>query len=347
MAERADVSDIDAIEDFRARLVRYRESAQAAIASADAEVARTLTWLESEQIPYWDKAVRDARDAVTAAKHKWREKALFKDATGARSSAIDEKKALDRATRWEEDATERAKAARRHLIKLRKDESVYKGSVGRLSQFVDGRLSDASLELRQIVEQLERYERASTPPPLVRVCAPERAPSGKNTSVDMRSVDPEADVIADAETVEVARKRTPPQNIRKSASLRAAPPTLPEISALAREILSSNARLAVRVGRYDLVTTSLPDGSDEAAIYLERREPVGPGDTGWHLGPLPADAPQGPCHVFAVAALARTSPVWADLLSLPVGTLLAADAGGLFLAVDALGRTLWKREGGA
>ena len=206
---------------------------------------------------------------------------------------------MDKAVLREEDARGRAKAARSHLIKLRKDESVYKGAVGRLSQFVDGRLGDASLELRRAVEQLDRYAAAkpqvapSTPPAAVRVRAHERAPKGENFFSGGGADDPETPVSGDAEAVEHARKRTPALHIRKAASLRAAPPALPKISSLAREILAPHRDLAVRVGRYDLLTTSLPD-DESTPLYLERRDPAGPGDSGLARRPVCGRVPDRP-----------------------------------------------------
>ena len=354
MAERADVSDFAAIEQFRARLIRYREAALAAIASADAEVARTIAWLESEQIPYWKRAVRLANDAVTEAKTKWREKALFKDATGGRQSAIDEKVALDRALLRLEDAQGRQREARRQLIKLRRDESTYKGPVGRLTNFVGGRLADASIELRQVVEQLERYEQARVATPTV-VAANDSgaaAPSGPVTAeaTEAAAATPIDAERLSAERIDEIRGRTPTTRVRAHTQRRAPPPPLPRLSAEAREALSPHSAEG-RVGKYDLLTSMVPTTNETTAIYLERREAAAPGDTGWHVGVVPptdaaaaaalAEVTPG-CGTLTVGKLSAASPGWDGLLDLPVGTLLVGDAAGrLVAAFDALGRELW------
>ena len=357
MAERADVSDIDAIEQFRARLVRYCESANAALSSADAEVARALTWLESEMIPYWDKAVRDATAAVAEAKTKWREKALFKDATGARHSAVDEKAMLDKAVRRLEDAVARHAAARRELLRLRRDESAYKGPSSRLANFVGGSLADAAARLRQVVEQLEKYQDARP-----QAGGSARFSAGESTSTARPDAPPEphepheptpqgpgGDPIAAATTaaelLALIAGLTPASRVRAAATRRADVPAMPLIPPEARDALSAHL-LEIRFGKYDLVTSMLPPGAEAGRVYLERREPANATDTGWHLGPARdadgrADATTPGCGILTFAKLADAAPDWADLLRLPVGTLLLADAGELVAAVDPLGRALW------
>jgi hypothetical protein len=53
MAEQANVSSIDALEAFRADLIRYLEKARVALEDAEGEVRRTRTWLDSDRTTYW------------------------------------------------------------------------------------------------------------------------------------------------------------------------------------------------------------------------------------------------------------------------------------------------------
>ena len=350
MAERADVSDIDAIEQFRAKLVRFCESANAAISSADAEVAGTLTWLESGMIPHWKNAVRDATDEVTAAKAKWREKALFKDATGARHSAVDEKVILGRAERKLEDATQRQRAARQQLIKLRKDEAVYKGPSSRLANAIGGGLVDAALALRQVVEQLEKYQNArpAAGGAASRGVAEAASAARPDAPPDEEPSDPVAGAVAAttaSDLLALIAGLTPTSRVRAAATRRAEVPRLPLVPPDALDALS-NHLLDARFGKYDLITSMLPPGAEAGRIYLERREPANATDTGWHVGPARdadgrAGAAAAACGILTLAKLADAAPDWAELLRLPVGTLLLADAGELVAAVDPLGRALW------
>jgi hypothetical protein len=58
MAEQAKVSSIDALEAFRAALIRYVEKARVALQEAESEVRRTQTWLEVERSNYWKNACK-------------------------------------------------------------------------------------------------------------------------------------------------------------------------------------------------------------------------------------------------------------------------------------------------
>ena len=53
MEGQARVGSIDAIQDFRAALIRYAERARRALDDVTGEVKRTRGWLESEQRQKW------------------------------------------------------------------------------------------------------------------------------------------------------------------------------------------------------------------------------------------------------------------------------------------------------
>ena len=61
MAERAQVSSIDALEAFRSNLVIYVSKARPALEEVSAEVVRTRAWLETEKRAYWENQVRRRR----------------------------------------------------------------------------------------------------------------------------------------------------------------------------------------------------------------------------------------------------------------------------------------------
>lgn len=53
MDGQANVSSIDALETFRADLIRFIEKAQMALEEAEGEVRRTRTWLEDNRSKHW------------------------------------------------------------------------------------------------------------------------------------------------------------------------------------------------------------------------------------------------------------------------------------------------------
>lgn len=58
MAEHADVSSIDALEAFRADLIRYMEKARVALEDAESEVRRTRDWLDVDRTQHWTREMK-------------------------------------------------------------------------------------------------------------------------------------------------------------------------------------------------------------------------------------------------------------------------------------------------
>lgn len=58
MAEQAKVSSIDALETFRAELVKYVEKARVALEDAEGEVRRTRTWLDVDRTTFWTREMK-------------------------------------------------------------------------------------------------------------------------------------------------------------------------------------------------------------------------------------------------------------------------------------------------
>ena len=75
MAKGARVSSIDVIRRFRATLCTFIEEASMALGEAQAEVQRTLWWLQHDQVRHWQRQIRRRSEKVAQAK-SWRTYAL-------------------------------------------------------------------------------------------------------------------------------------------------------------------------------------------------------------------------------------------------------------------------------
>ncbi|SRR5712691_11790706 len=58
MAQRAQVTSVEALEDFRATLIVYLSKARPTLEEVSADVLRTRLWLENEQRTHWEIEVR-------------------------------------------------------------------------------------------------------------------------------------------------------------------------------------------------------------------------------------------------------------------------------------------------
>src|SRR5436305_2081163 len=109
MSEQVKVEDIQVFTLFRAALVKFAQASSDALASAESEISRTKSWLESEQAGYWQSQLRKRTEEATKARDALRQKKLYKDSSGKVPSAVDEEKALARAIAAVQHAEEKIK----------------------------------------------------------------------------------------------------------------------------------------------------------------------------------------------------------------------------------------------
>ena len=71
MSERAQITSIEAVEDFRAKLIVYQVSVRAALEEISSEMLRMRQWIETDRRNYWEQQIKirnrkleEARQAV-------------------------------------------------------------------------------------------------------------------------------------------------------------------------------------------------------------------------------------------------------------------------------------------
>jgi len=153
----ARVESIDVIRAFRASLFKFAEVANTALSDAEGEMSRTLVWLETEQLNYWQGQIRKRSEIVSRALEAVRQKKLFKDSSGRTPSAVDEEKALARAQRALAEAESKLVAVRQWTRKLEKEVNLYKGSVQRFATSVQVDIPAAGSRLDSMLESLDLY----------------------------------------------------------------------------------------------------------------------------------------------------------------------------------------------
>jgi hypothetical protein len=153
----ARVHSVDALKHFRVALIKFAEAANAALGDSDAEVQRTLMWLQGEQQQFWTGQIRKRHEKVNQCKDAVRQKKLYKDSTGSTQSAVDEEKALAIAQKRLAEAEQKLANTKRHALRLQKEIHMYKGAVQRLSTQVTAELPNAVASLDRMVAALEAY----------------------------------------------------------------------------------------------------------------------------------------------------------------------------------------------
>ena len=82
MAEGARIYSTDALAIFRAALIKFAESGNSALTSADSDIERVIGWLERDQTTYWAGQVRKRHERVLQLEDAVRQKRLYKEIDG-------------------------------------------------------------------------------------------------------------------------------------------------------------------------------------------------------------------------------------------------------------------------
>ena len=163
MSRAARVQSVEALKAFRRALFKFAESANASLTDAESEVNRLMMWLTTEQLSYWQIQIRKRTDLVGRCEEAYRQKKIFVDAAGRRSTAIDELKALEKAKRMLEVAQQKFANTKSWARKLEREAQNYKGTVQRFATTVQSDLPVAAAKIESAVLRLEAYLKLSVP----------------------------------------------------------------------------------------------------------------------------------------------------------------------------------------
>ena len=151
---------LDTIRGVRVALIKFAETAGLALADADADILRTLSWLEMEMAPYWATQIRKREELVGRCKEAVRQKLLYNDPTGRPQSAVDEQKALKQAQLSLGLAQEKFTAAKQYVRRIQKQHMEYRGQAQRLAMRVAGDLKDQAAHLQALYNTIAEYARS-------------------------------------------------------------------------------------------------------------------------------------------------------------------------------------------
>lgn len=316
--------------------------ALAAIADAEGEIHRTLTWLETEQLSFWETQIRKRHDWVEKCKDAYRQKTLFKDVAGHRSSGFDERKALEKAQRALEEAGEKIINVKRNIRVLQKELQNYTGAVQRFSTDILVELPNTIAKIEKMESQLEQY---------VNLAAPETSGNDSSDSVSVSQLAAPsmsrgitAELRADAADQERLRQRTPAASARLVAAAASQLDFLSSTSPLngAQRMAvaaMNNNRHSPEPNQTLVICTDI---IDPANIYLHRDVPAGALDTGWFVGPAGSEAPIEQIARTTVESLLAVRPDLREILALPQGFVVVIGPRGIAGVYNSKGLDMWK-----
>lgn len=161
MRRTADVRSIDALKDAKAALVEFREIVVVALSEAQAEVQRTVWWLQHDQTTYWKHEVRRRTELVNQAKSDlYRAKLAAMDET---ASCLEQKKALERAEHRLQEAERKVQLVKQWSLKVDREAMLFRAQIQGISRAAESDMPRAEAKLEMMLDRLEAYVRLAPP----------------------------------------------------------------------------------------------------------------------------------------------------------------------------------------
>jgi hypothetical protein len=211
MSSQASVRSIDSLKDLRVALALYGEDALGALGAVEAEVRRTLRWLQEERPVYWTDQIKRRREQVSAARAEVFKKNLQKrgDYTPPMS---EQKENLRKAELSLQDAEKRLAAVKKWQPLFKQAVLEYHASVQRIKDLTSADVPRAVNVLTRMIDALEAYLRVAPPS----LDTPATAAPGTTTTMAISAAkldavvttvldDDDAAARAEAEARELAR----------------------------------------------------------------------------------------------------------------------------------------------
>jgi hypothetical protein len=337
MPEGARIYSTDALSMFRAALIKFAESGNVALSSADSDIDRVLGWLERDQTSYWAMQVRKRHAIVLQWEDAVRQKRLYKNVDGTSKSAVDEQKALQKAKRDEEEAIQKTVMVKRAIGVLRKESMMFKGRVQRLATSIQSDIPHAVHSLDNMMTHIDSYLSLQT--------------AGEGISLGDSAESISRAAASEKVGLERMRDRTPKPADREAATYTLVAPDHPMRSPWKVGVMENWQKqalggLSIEHQLPDLESRVVlhPSVWEKPQVYLERLDPASEQDSGWYIGPAEDNAPSGDPPVYIAVRLAdviASRPDFGDLLSMPNGSLIILNAGGPAAIFDQLGLDIW------
>ena len=174
MSSQVTVHSIDSLKDFRTALALYSEDTLASLGAIEAEVRRTVRWLEQEQPAYWQDQIKRRRELVAQAKAEVFRRQLQKRPDHTPSMS-EQKENLHKAEASLQDAEKRLTMVRKWQPRLQQAVLEYHAGVQRLKDLSSIDMPSAVDLLGRLIDALEAYLQVQPPSGTGLQTAPTRA----------------------------------------------------------------------------------------------------------------------------------------------------------------------------
>ncbi len=162
MSSQADVHSIEDLQSLRTVLALYGEDTLAALGAVDAEVRRTVQWLQQDRPVFWQEQIQRRREQVASAQAEVFRRKLSQ-ASGSTPAMSEQIENLKRAQASLQEAEHRLKLVRKWQPALQQAILEYQASTRRIKDLAAGDVPRAVQLLGRIIDALESYLRVTPP----------------------------------------------------------------------------------------------------------------------------------------------------------------------------------------
>ena len=177
MPDRAKVTSLEAIEDFRAKLIVYRDKARRELDEVDHDVSRSRVWLENERPNYWQNQIR----VRTRALEQCQSELFSAELSGLRDSSYVQKAAVQKARLSIRDAEDKLKVTGQWARQFDHRVETPARQVEQLRQVLDHDLGHAIHWLNELIKSLSAYAELS--PTSATSTSPSAVPDRNDTAL--------------------------------------------------------------------------------------------------------------------------------------------------------------------
>lgn len=162
MSTQVAVNSIAVLKDFRTSLALYSEETLAALGAVDAEVRRTVVWLQQDRPAFWHDQIKRRTEQLASAKAELFRRQIATKSSGGQSMS-EQKENVRRAEASLQDAERRLIMVRKWQPALQQAILEYKASVRRVKDLAAGDVLRGVDVLGRIIDSLEAYLRVAPP----------------------------------------------------------------------------------------------------------------------------------------------------------------------------------------
>lgn len=153
----ANVQSIEALRDFRARLMIFQQKANDALMSMQEQVYHAMDWIERDRPAYWHNAQTKAFDQISQARISLETGRMRKETDGFRPSLVEEKQALREAKARLALCQEKIKVVQSTIARVHHEADEFRGRMSQLQRLVETDIPNMTGLLESMLKALEAY----------------------------------------------------------------------------------------------------------------------------------------------------------------------------------------------